>query len=214
MKRKFKSLLCLALSAVMIMGMSVTSFAAEGTPDENTSTTVITNPDEIEKFAADYDLPENPDDIVQIIVSDVECPVNENVDVPTPAADFLNPEEIVFKITYHNPSKRGMLLRSSDYSYPGGQMTVSESVEVTYSTTAGLSAEVVSTEIGFSVGKSVTVSDTQNVEVPSGQKRTCNAYVKLDHYEFDVIGDDIWFDDDLGTGTVDRPVGVIFVITK
>lgn len=214
MKSKFKSLLCLALSAVMIMGMSVTSFAAEGNPDESTSTTVITNPAEIEKFAADHDLLENPDDIVEIIVSDVECPVNGDTNVPAPANDVFSDEEYIFELTNHNPSKRGMLLRSSDFSYPGGQMTVSETVEITYSSTAGISAEFISAEVGFSVSKSVSVSDTQNVEVPYGQKRTCNAYVKLDHYEYKVTGDDVFFDDDLGTVTVDRPVGVIFVITK
>ena len=93
-------------------------------------------------------------------------------------------------------------------------MTVSESLEVSFTAETEISAEVVSAKVGFTVGRNVTVSDTQRVDVPAGQKRTCNAYVKLDYYEYHVTGDDVWVDDDLGTVTVSKPVGVIFVITK
>ena len=195
----------------MIFSMSVTAFASESNP---VSTTVITDPDEIAAAAAELGLTEDPNEIVEIIIKDVPCAVEDTSNLPAPAADFLNPEEFVFEITLHNPSKKGNLIRSSDYSYPGGTMTVSESLQITYSTEIGLDAEVVSSKIGFTVGVNTTVSDTQNIIVPrEGQTRTCNAYVKLDYYEFNIIGDDVWFDDNLGTGVVSRPVGVIFVVT-
>lgn len=206
-----KRFLALLLSLVMIFSMSVTAFASESNP---VSTTVITDPDEIAAAAAELGLTEDPNEIVEIIIKDVPCSVEDTSNLPAPAADFLNPEEFVFEITLHNPSKKGNLIRSSDYSYPGGTMTVSESLQITYSTEIGLDAEVVSSKIGFTVGVNTTVSDTQNIIVArEGQTRTCNAYVKLDYYEFNIIGDDIWFDDDLGTGVVSRPVGVIFVVT-
>ena len=47
-----------------------------------------------------------------------------------------------------------------------------------------------------------------------GKTYTCNAYTKLDHYEFNIIGDDVFFDDNLGTGVVDKPIGVIFVVLE
>ena len=206
-----KKSLALLLSLVMIFSMSVTAFASESNP---ISTTVITDPDEIAAAAAELGLTEDPNEIVEIIIKDVPCAVEDTSNLPAPAADFLNPEEFVFEITLHNPSKKGNLIRSSDYSYPGGTMTVSESLQITYSTEIGLDAEVVSSKIGFTVGVNTTVSDTQNIIVPrEGQTRTCNAYVKLDYYEFNIIGDDVWFDDNLGTGVVSRPVGVIFVVT-
>lgn len=206
-----KKSLALLLSLVMIFSMSVTAFASESNP---VSTTVITDPDEIAAAAAELGLTEDPNEIVEIIIKDVPCAVEDTSNLPAPAADFLNPEEFVFEITLHNPSKKGNLIRSSDYSYPGGTMTVSESLQITYSTEIGLDAEVVSSKIGFTVEVNTTVSDTQNIIVPrEGQTRTCNAYVKLDYYEFNIIGDDVWFDDNLGTGVVSRPVGVIFVVT-
>lgn len=206
-KKHFKKIASLALATVMVMGMSVTAFAAENTDSTKTS---VTDRAEIEKLAAELGLSENPEDIVEIIISDTYTEIAE----PAPAGDFLNPEEYIFTQTYHNANKRGALLRSSDYSYPGGSMTVSETVSTTFTTETGISDKVISAKVGFSVTSSITVSDTQQVTVPAGQKRTCKAYVKLDYYEYDVIGDDIWFDDDLGTVTVSRPVGVIFVITS
>lgn len=207
-KKHFKKLVSVALAAVMVMGMSITAFAAED--NNSSSTTVINNPTEIAKVAAELDLSENPDDIVEIIISDSHTVE----DTPSAQADILNPEEYVFKQTYHNSSKKGRLIRSSDFAAPGGSMTVSESVSVTFTTETGISADVISAKVGFSVTGDVTVSDTQQVSVPTGQKRTCNAYVKLDYYEYHVTGDDVWFDDDLGTVTVSNPVGVIFVITR
>lgn len=207
MKKHFKKFVSLALAIVMLMGMSITSFAAENTESAQVS---VTDRAEIEKLAAELGLSENPEDIVEIIISDTCTEIAE----PVPAADFLNPEEYVFTQTYHNANKRGALLRSSTYAYPGGSMTVSETVSTTYTTEAGISAKVISAKVGFSVTSSISVSDTQQITVPVGQRRTCNAYVKLDYYEYHVTGDDIWFDDDLGTVTVSRPIGVIFVITS
>lgn len=214
--KNFKKLISFMLSAIMVMGMSVTISATEKNSlnEGNTSTTIITNPDEIAIVAENLGLQENPDEIVEIIISDIESSVNKDINTPSLVADFLNPEEYEFTIYSCVPDVRGSLLRSSDYSSPGGQMTVSETVEVKFTSTAGLSAKVVSAGIGFEVGNTVIISDTQNIEVPAGEKRTCTAYVKLAHYKFRVIGKDIWEDDNLGTGTVDRPVGVIFVITK
>ncbi len=209
MKHNFKRFTSVLLATALILGMSTSVFAAEPAPND-LGTTSITNPKEIAIAAEELGLIENPDDIVEIIISD-SC---YESGIASPQADFLNPEEYVFTLTSHNPSKRGRLLRSSDYAAPGDSMTVSETVSTTFTSETGISSKVVSAKVGFSVTSSVTVSDTQQISVPAGQKRTCNAYVKLDYYVYHVIGNDIWFDDDLGTVTVSRPVGVIFVITK
>lgn len=180
------------------------------TSNSTTSSISITDPEEIARLAAEMDLEENPEDIVEIIVSDSS--VEDGISVTR--ADPIGPEEYIFTLTYHNPSKRGELIRSTDYQAPGGEMTVSESFEVTFDAESEISAEIISAKLGITVGRNVTVSDTQKVDVPAGQKRTCNAYVKIDYYEYDVTGDDILLDDDLGTLTISKPVGVIFVITR
>ena len=181
--KKLGSLLCIftLLCSIVAIPAKADEYDEENAPS---TTTVITDREEISSLAEELELNENPDDIVQIIISDNEFPFNEDKMVPTPADDFFSKEEIVFQITYHNPNKRGNLLRSSDYVYPGGTMTISESVAISYNTTIGLSAEIISSEIGFDVSGSVSVSDSQNIDVPYGKTYTCNAYVKLDHYEF------------------------------
>lgn len=111
--------------------------------------------------------------------------------------------------------KAGKLLRSSDYPYPGGEMTFSEKIAMTYKTEAGLSAECLSAAIGFDVTYEYTVSDTFYIQVPEGYDRvTANAYVKLNRYDFDVYENDLFIDDYLGTGYIEEPIGVIISLRR
>ena len=111
--------------------------------------------------------------------------------------------------------KAGRLLRSSDYPYPGGEMTISETIKTEYETKAGLDAEYVSALIGFSVSYEYTISDTFYIQVPEGFDRiTANAYVKLNRYDFDVYEKDLFVDDYLGTGYVEEPIGVIVSLRR
>ena len=104
-----KKFVSLVLALLMTFSVSVPAFAS----DANQS---ITDKNEIKKIAQEMGLDENPEDIEEIIISD--CYVEENY--PTPAADPIGPEEYIFDLTYHNPSKKGALIRSSDFSAPGG----------------------------------------------------------------------------------------------
>lgn len=90
-----KKSLALLLSLVMIFSMSVTAFASESNP---VSTTVITDPDEIAAAAAELGLTEDPNEIVEIIIKDVPCAVEDTSNLPAPAADFLNPENLFLKL--------------------------------------------------------------------------------------------------------------------
>lgn len=197
-----KKLVSIALSLAMVFSLSATAFAAE----PNNATASITDKNEIAQLAAEMGLEENPEDIVEIIITDCNS--------PELTADPIGPEEYIFELLEHNSAKRGELIRSSDYKYPEGTMTVSETLEITFTAESEISAEVISAKVGFTVGRNTTVSDSQKIEVPYGQTRTCNAYVKLDYYRYHVTGDDVWLDDDLGEVTVSKPVGVIFVITR
>lgn len=176
---------------------------------------IITDKKEIEQKVKEYNLPEAPEKIVQIIDSNsvyIEGDeITNNEDLATPYE--WGAQEIEFR----NISKtvtRGELLRSSNYVAPGGSMTVSEGVEIGVSTSVSLSAEVISTEIGFNVSKSINISDTQEIKVPKGKTYICRAYVKVQKYNFEIWEDDVFFDDYLGKGTITKPIGVIFTITE
>lgn len=211
-----KKLLSIVLSLAMIFTLSSTAFAAEPIIPDSDSTpkvTVITDRSEIEAYVKENGLPEDPNNIDKII--DVET--NVVLSEPSPYASTqrepeIGPEEIILK-NHRTADKTGPLIRSSKYEYPGGEMTVSETVDITFSSEVGLDAEVISAKVGFDVTKGVTVSDTQYIDIPNrGQTAICTAYTKLKHHTYDVIGDDVFLDDDLGTLTIDVPVGVSFTV--
>lgn len=204
-----KKLLSTLLALTMTACLTVPAFAAEPTTP---NTNVITDRSEIEAYAQELGLTEDTDRIVKII--DVE---GVTLNDPAPALTRepeIGPEEIVLK-NHKMSTKRGSLIRSSDFEYPGGEMTVSETLEIGFSSSAGIDVEVISAEIGIDITAGAEVSETQYIEVPvRGQVYTCNAYSKIEHHTYDVVGDDVWFDDDLGTVTVDIPVGVTFVVIE
>ena len=175
---------------------------------------IITEKKEIEQKVKEYNLPEAPEKIVQLIDSNSIC-VESNEIIKK---DFATPYKwITQEIKFRNISKtvtRGELLRSSNYVAPGGSMTVSEEIKIGVSTSIDLSAKVVSDEIGFNVLKSINISDTQEIKVPKGKTYICRAYVKVQKYNFEIWDDDIWNDDYLGKGTITKPIGVIFTITE
>ncbi|WP_108307392.1 hypothetical protein [Metalysinibacillus jejuensis] len=98
-------------------------------------------------------------------------------------------------------------IRRSTYSYPGGTMTVSESVSATASATGGISMAGISAELGFSVTKSYGISDSQNVVVAKGKSKTVRAFPTLDVYNFNVYNGST----KKGSGNAQKPVGVCFV---
>ena len=221
MKKGLRALLCATLSAAIMVGISAKCFAETTTVGEVTTkpaidatlktSAVVTDPEEIKKLLEKYELPQGDDgEVVSITICDLVYPPQ---DEPAPASDFLNPGEYEMQITYHTRDKRGKLIRSSQYDYPSGKMTIQESVQATFTTTAGISAEFISASVGFDVTTYYSVTDEQTVEVPYGKKCDCDAYVRLDYYEFKIIERDIWFDDDCGTGTASKPIGVFFVTT-
>lgn len=175
---------------------------------------IITEKKEIEQKVKEYNLPEAPEKIVQLIDSNSIC-VESNEIIKK---DFATPYKwITQEIKFRNISKtvtRGELLRLSNYVAPGGSMTVSEEIKIGVSTSIDLSAKVVSDEIGFNVLKSINISDTQEIKVPKGKTYICRAYVKVQKYNFEIWDDDIWNDDYLGKGTITKPIGVIFTITE
>lgn len=209
-----KSLKLLIFVLVMSLMFTSIGFAKPNNDKSNkpnkVNERVIKNKDEIKNVASEYGF-DDSENIVEIIFS-----YNDNEEIPSLDIPEIRPlewgaEEIYLK-NIKSTEYKGSLIRSSWYSYPNGTMTVSESIATTWSTTAGLSAAFLTLELGFDVTKTIEVGDSQFVEVPRGESYNCKAYVNKEKTTFEVWEDDVFFDDKLGTGKTDRPIGVIFVI--
>lgn len=204
-----KKFVCLLLAIIMTMGMSVMALADE---DGMSEVTTITDFEEIVELVTEWGLSENPEDIAKIVICDMETQTGgENI--PSPCGDFLNPGEYEFTETSHNIIL-GDLIGSVQYAYPGGTMEISTSRKTQCDCSGTLDLKVISAHVGFDVEETITLSATQNVEVPQGKSYVCNAYVRLEHWEYHVIEKDIWFDDDEGTVTIKKPIGVVFIVFK
>jgi len=122
--------------------------------------------------------------------------------------------------------ERGGLIRSSTYRYPGGTMTITESVSRGWSFTesAGISVsdDIVKAKISaaynISFSKKDTVSDSQDIKVKAYHKRNVKAYDNKRIYKGELWkkylrkGD--WVNTKCGNTKVTRGVGVIFVVGK
>lgn len=117
-------------------------------------------------------------------------------------------------------SAKGKLLQESVFRYPGGTMTIEQSIACTKTFNASVSAGVeayvlestLSAELGFSVTESVSVSNTQEVKVRKGCKRTVKAFLNEKIYDYELWEKDLYYDDYYGYGSVRKPVGVYFVV--
>ncbi|WP_339324377.1 hypothetical protein [Paenibacillus sp. FSL W8-0194] len=90
-------------------------------------------------------------------------------------------------------------------------MSVSQGVSATYGGSVSVSAKIVSAAVNFSVTSTYTVSDSQTVTIPSGKTRAeVIAHPIYDIYQYDIWEKDLFFDDSVGYGHADKPVGVCF----
>ena len=177
----------------------------------------FTSREEIEVLAEEYDL-EDADKIEEIIYVPIEKDLVEENDNEVATVD-IGAEEYYIK-KKGSEEKQGTLLRSSWYEAPGGSMSISESITASVNFANSASVEggsktikaTLQTTYGFSLSKSITISDTQNVTVKKGYKRNVKAYVNNMVYSFELWEDDVFSDDLIGKGTIKRPIGVIFTI--
>ena len=123
---------------------------------------------------------------------------------PNPEYCFINTTHTFIK---------GDLLRSTDYDYPSGSMSIAEALSVEVEASLGLKVKVIEAGLKVTVGKTTTFTDTQDIVVPYGMTDTIDSYEKLQRRTAKVYEDDVWYDDYLGTMKVTKPVGVIFETT-
>lgn len=105
-------------------------------------------------------------------------------------------------------------IRTSYYTYPGGTMTVTDSISNTYSADVGVDAQVVSAGVGFSVTGTSSISDAQDVIVDQGTTKRVQAYAMGSITDYEVWNDPWWRGPyQVGSGSATRYTGVCFVQT-
>jgi len=103
-------------------------------------------------------------------------------------------------------------LQISSFVYPGGSMSVSRGVGVTWSSTASINAGFLTSQLGYSHTSNFNVNNTQNISVPSGRRATVTAFAYHRRTDFEtrlrnILTGAIRFE---GSGWSARPNGVRF----
>ncbi len=174
----------------------------------------ITDPETIAKIAEKENF-EDPEDIVSIVYCYFDKGVNSGFSASNASSVTPRLGNDYYIKNIEKSTARGKLLRSSKYVSPGGSMTISESLSVAISVGVGIDYKILSSSLDFDVEATYTVSDTQNITVPSGKTYTLNAYVNNLVYTFDIWENDLFFDEEVCKGsTVKKPIGVVFTIKK
>lgn len=105
-------------------------------------------------------------------------------------------------------------IRTSYYGYPGGTMTVTDSISNTFSANVEVDAQVVSAGVGFSVTAESSISDSQDIVVNSGEQKKVEAYAMGSITDYEVWDNPWWRTAyQVGSGSATRYTGVCFVQT-
>lgn len=183
-----------------------------------TSEHSFTDRSEIEIIAEEYNLG-NPKTIEEIIYVPLDEEINEGDTTPPVMPHEVGKNEFYIK-NIQQSEQKGELLQSSWFRYPGGKMEISDtiSIAVTFNAQAGMKVgmEIVesklSAALGFSVTDSRKIVNSQSIKVKNGCKRNLRAYVNLKVYKYQLWEDDPVSDDYYGSGSVKKPIGVVFSI--
>ncbi len=247
MKRIINIAVLLMILSIIFMSPSFAAEEYEMVPEENhiidtaknyvalencEGEYIFSDPEEVRLIAKQYSL-EDASNIAEIryvpIITTAEMNIMDSDEViaETPTDSPKRAAGTTYYIKKKKTSEsRGYLIRSSWYRYPGGEMTISESVSrgYTYSLEAGISVSsdtvesALKSSYGMSLTKSDTVSDKQTVSVQKYCKRNVKAYVNKRTYSGELWKK--WYrkgelvDTKCGTTKVTRGVGVIFAIGK
>ncbi|MCR5792115.1 MAG: hypothetical protein K6G65_03005 [Lachnospiraceae bacterium] len=208
-----------------INAASYTQKASEIRLSEYHQEVVFEDSQDVKKIAKQYNIPHS-EDIEEIVYVPIEDPTVDDGMLPQENSDSgisrmdIGLEEYYVK-KKGSTEKMGESFRSSWYQHPDGSMSVNETGKTAYSFQPGSRGTVGESTLetalkaayGFSVTKSVSITDTQNVEVKKGCKRNIKAYVNNLVYNYELWEDDVWYDDYKGSGKVTKPVGVVYLIS-
>ncbi|RJG22411.1 restriction endonuclease [Paenibacillus thiaminolyticus] len=169
----------------------------------------ITKVSDVEEYSKKFGitLPSPDAEILHI------SPVTEIADKSTPTNQPLWIGDLYIK-NLEGPREAcdSELLKHSYYDYPGGTMSVSQSVQASYGGAVSVSAEIINASVSFNVTHSYAVSDSQNVEVPFGKRASVKAFPVVYVWQYDIYKKGIFSDSYEGYGWAQKPTGVCFSV--
>lgn len=165
---------------------------------------------DVEKFSKLYGMNVSPTDEVTIVV-----PVTS----PGLNSQKINANELTIlgtlyaKITRESEACGSKVLRKSTYQPPSGKMTISTTVNASYSANVTVNAQIITAGVGFNVTEGYIVANEQPITVPTGKTGTITAYPYYRVVDFNIMESKSWpFEDSVyGSGTAWEPIGVCFI---
>lgn len=103
------------------------------------------------------------------------------------------------------------VIRNSFYAPPGGEMTISQGVQASYTSSVEISTSIISKAVGFQVTESYNVSDKQHIVVPEGKRGELKAFPYYETKTFEIWELGVVYNKKIGDGTALFPFGVCFV---
>lgn len=201
MKKHIKKLVSLILSTVMVMGMSVTAFAAENSK----SVEVLTDSNEITQVLQEKGIYEDGEDVVAVI----------QLDIPEPQS--IQPYFIFREIYAVYDGSSSGTKASAKYinNYPAGTFHFSQSINTGWQLddTLGLKIDALEAAIGYSLNRSNTESWTYDSPYYS-YPFTVKAYVNYERKYYQIYDKDLIFDDYIGRTSVEREKGYTLKVTR
>lgn len=204
-KKQIKNLICLAISTMMVMGVSVTAFASE-TNVSTQSVNVITSENEINQLLLEKGIYEEGEEVIAVIEMNSKAP------------EKLPENRLIFREIYTKFSSRSEGTKSSakyNHSYPAGRFDFQEEYADGWQLTAnlGIKAEVFEAELGYSLNGTTTDTWTYYSD-PIPYKFTVKAYVNYEKEYYDTYDKDLIYDDYIGRAVVERETGYTIKVTK
>lgn len=201
MKKHYKKLVSLVLAITMVLGMSVTSFAAEN----SNTVEVITNQDEITQVLQEKGIYEDGEEVVAVI----------QVDTPEPKS--VQPRFIIREIYAKYDSSTSGTKATAKYTnkYPAGTFHFNQSITSGWQLNAnlGLKVEVFEAALGYTLNSSTTESWTYDSPYYS-YPFTVKAYINYEKKYYKIYDADVIYDDYIGRTSIERETGYTIKVTK
>lgn len=212
MKNRMKKMFLLSLSLIMVLMFSTIAnantdfvpeidYSSEEIMEDGAKTYDILNKDEALNF---FGIDEAKEIKVTLL------PKEELGEIPTQrfwGYQIINVRG-PFQACGRNEFTRNSTTNNSPYTIRKA-MTVSGSASNSYSVNVGIDADIISAELGFDVTRTVSLSDSTDVELRPGQSVTVYGYPLLNTYNFDARSN---WDHSISRGSASEVVGVCTVV--
>lgn len=205
MKKIIASLLCL-----LVLGVSGAYLSAQGVNDikiarEQTITDVNQCQDLNSEFEKKHFVRRKIINLIDYRLLNEKSvrPINAQSRIFWDTWEIKNFKKDSYKITYPNSP-----LRVSYYEEGEGEMSINQSVGVSFTASTGISTSLVEAKLGFSINNSYSITDSQKIDVPKGMRGKITAYTLYEQWRMDIYKNGEYE----GEEFIHKPIGVSFTV--